>query len=157
MAGNPQSYPPSMPAAADKPTPKSKGCLFWGCLTAIVLLILVIALVAGGTYFVRQKVRAFTDDHPKTIPIAAVAPAEKQRLAVKVKAFQAALNTGARREFSFTADEVNKLIAMANDARFKGKVFVHIDGDRLSADASLPLLWINPIISSASPVASREL
>ena len=136
-ANRAQTPPPFR--TADQPSKKNKGCLFWGCLTAGIAVTLVIGLVIGGTYYVKQKIRSFTDDHPAQIPIAAVSPREKQTLSARVKKIQAAMKRGIRRRFEFSADDLNKLIAISNQTQLRGKVFIHIDGDQITADASVPL------------------
>ncbi|MBM4062998.1 MAG: hypothetical protein FJ265_18170 [Planctomycetes bacterium] len=142
MSGDP-NVPPPLPAAVPEKQPK--GCLFYGCITAVVL-----AIVAGiGGYFaVRYAFDTLvevlvpnTEPAPMPMPESALPEREYAELEQRVNAFGQALDaTQAAPPLSLSAEEINALIDRhpAWDL-LRGHVHVAIEGDRLLGDLSIPI------------------
>jgi hypothetical protein len=106
-------------------------------------VVLVLAAgTASGAYLAYRSlvagVERFADARPAPLPEAALAPADREALYRRLKAFRAAVET--RRPaapLSLTGGEVNALLAAAPG--LGGKVWAEVQGDRVRARFSLPL------------------
>lgn len=127
------------------PEKKPKGCLFYGCLTAVIL-----AIVGGvGGYFlvkyafdkIVEVVTANTDPTPMELPKSTLPDADYSPLEQRVDAFGQALDAGqATPPLSLTAEEINALIARHPGwDLLRDHVHVQIDGDQLRSDLSIPI------------------
>ncbi len=124
------------------PTGKKRGCLFFGCMTAVVL-----ALVAGvGTYFfvqwVNELIEQYTGDEPLELPVADISAADLKELQNRCERFKREVEeNGAVEPLELTAEEINALIQ--NDPaweEWKGRLYVEIDErDRVRGQVSIPL------------------
>jgi hypothetical protein len=129
-----------MNGAPPVPTqPKKHGCLFYGCLTVLIL-----ALVGGiATYFgvrhvLKKLVTEYTDTRPLELPAVSFSPEQQDALKNKIDTFKAALNDkGAAPPLHLSADEINALIA--EDRELKGHAHVAIEDNRVKAMLSLPM------------------
>jgi hypothetical protein len=124
-----------------EPPVKTRGCFFYGCIAAIVVSVLGLLLVAAGLvtlwYFANKYIQEYTSTTPVTLPKVTL-PDEKQReLEDRWEAFRKAVDEGKEAEIVLTADEVNAL--MAREPNLKGKVYVTIKDDQVTAQISLPL------------------
>ena len=135
------SYPPPHPIS-QPPEKQGRGCFFYGCITTIVLAVL---LVAGGYVglraFIRAAVDSYTQTTPMELPKVEISTDDLAHLQARVKAFTAAVDQqkpGA--VLVLRENEINALIA--SDASFKGlkdKVYVAIEGDQIKGQISYPL------------------
>ena len=124
----------------EPPKKKNKGCLFWGCLGAAMICLLVVGAFAIGAWTLRKRVLGFTETQPASIPVAQVGSTQARRLKAKTSTFETALRRGRAGTFRFTDNDLNALVATVPDLEvWRGKAFVTIDGNRLIADASIPL------------------
>jgi len=135
-----------------EPSPKrGSSCFAKGCLTVIVLGILLVVIGIGGTFWSVRHV--YLSDKPVRIPeasvtseAAAVTPGAtsappptqtstvvRERLDTMKKAARAHERTGAE----FTAEDINALIAANRKSR--GMAFVRIDGNVGQVQFSIPL------------------
>lgn len=134
---------------SDQPVPakqsKGRGCFFYGCLTAVVLMLVV---GIGGFLAVRyglNKLAAFVERYTETTPMALPAvqmpAAEYEALNKRVTAFTDALNAQtAIPPLILTGDEINALIANHPGWKdLKGKVHVAIEADELKGQVSIPM------------------
>jgi hypothetical protein len=121
--------------------PKSHGCFFYGCITLIVLglLVLLLVIAAGGVffYFANRAIDQYTDTAPATIPTVTLPDDQMKELVDRWKAFRDALDQGHESEIVLTADEVNALIEREPEAR--GKVSIAIKDDQITAKISIPI------------------
>jgi hypothetical protein len=126
---------------------KPKGCLFWGCLTVIVIGVFGAALVglAGFGLYSRlpqvvEWAAGYTETAPRPLPAAAAAPGQAEQLQRQLSAFRAALDEGKPAQLTLTADDMNILIASDKDlSPLKDKVHVWIRNEEVGADFSVPL------------------
>jgi hypothetical protein len=131
-----------------QPPKQGRGCFFYGCITMIVLAVL---LAVGGYFAVRAFVRAAVDSYTQTAPVelpkAEISSDDLAKLQARVKAFTTAVDQqkpGAA--LVLTESEINALIA--NDASFKAlkdKVHVTIEGDQIKGQVSYPLGKMGPM------------
>ena len=123
------------------PAPKRRGCLFYGCLTAIVLLLLAGLMAFLAVRFVRNKLDAYTDTQPMKLPKVEMTDTEYQNLQERVKSFGVTLDQGKPGEpLMLNEREINALIARSENAKaFADKVYVSVNGNEVKGQVSIPL------------------
>lgn len=133
--------PPHLP----QPQKKPRGCFFYGCLTAIVLGVVV---GVGGFFVIRYALdqlaamtEQYTDTAPMSLPESTLPAAEYQQLRERVTGFGKALDAGERpAPLVLAGDDLNALIA--NDPSWqwlRGKLHVSLAGDQVIGEVALPL------------------
>ena len=129
----------------DQPPKARRGCFFYGCITGLVLLVLLLGGLLIGVHYAKKAisglVNEYTDTQPMVLPTVQMSQAEIDKLKQRWQAFEEAVR--AQRPTAplvLTADEVNALIASGPDKQsLKGKVYVSFDDDRVKGELSLPL------------------
>jgi len=126
------------------PVPKRRGCLFYGCLTFIVLALVTLLLTFMAIRAVKNKVYAFTDAQPAALPKVEMSDAEYQNLSQRVKTFGGALEQGKRVEpLILTERDINALLAKAaNTKELADKVYVSMNGNQVKGQVSIPLSFL---------------
>jgi hypothetical protein len=116
-----------------------RGCLKWGCIIGLLLLLVIAIAGLLGLHQARKLVNQFTDTQPATLPVVDISAAEMASVEDRIKTFRE--DVRARRPtppLSLTASEINGLIATDPDLEpLKGKVFVTITGNQLQGQVSL--------------------
>lgn len=128
----------SLPPAPER---KPRGCLFYGCITAIVLGVLVLLLVGLGSWAayrgVSQFVEQYAEDRPAPIPVTERPVAEVEDLKARVAAFLDAVESGKpTAPLALSADDINALIATMPE--FRGLIAIELAGDKVRGRLSLP-------------------
>ena len=120
---------------------KRRGCLFYGCLTSLVLLVIVCVMAFFAVRFVRNRINAYTDAAPMKLPKVEMAQAEFKELQGRVKSFGDALDQGKPTEpMILTERDLNALLADApNTKELADKVYVSLTGDQVKGQVSIPL------------------
>lgn len=125
-----------------EPVRKGRGCLFYGCLTLVVLVVVgAAALYFGTRYALNQAIQKYTDSGPMTLPKVEFTVAEAAGAQARFKAFQEAIKAGTPTEpLSLAEKEINALIANSPDfGKLKDKVYVSLDGNQIKGQISYPL------------------
>jgi hypothetical protein len=133
-----------------QPTKPRRGCLFYGCITGLVLLLLIAVGGLVAMHYAKKAltglVNQYTDTQPVTLPTVQMPPAEVDKLKQRFADFQEAVK--AQRQtppLVLTADEINALIASGPDKQsMKGKFYVRLDENRVKGELSLPLQEVLP-------------
>jgi len=123
-------------------TPKPhRGCFFYGCITGVVLLVLVLAGLFIGLHYMKKLVNRYTDTKPRELPTVQMSQAEMAQAKERFESFQQAVREQrATKPLTLTANDLNALIASGGDQQsLKGKVYVTLDGDQLKGELSVPL------------------
>ena len=123
-------------------TPKPRrGCFFYGCITSVVLLLILLGALLVGVHYVKKLVNRFTDTKPMELPTLDMSQAEIDKVKQRFEAFQQAVRgQQPTPPLSLTADDLNALIVSGPEQRtLKGKFFVSLEGDQLKSEVSLPL------------------
>ncbi|MGD0536977.1 MAG: hypothetical protein ABSC03_04955 [Verrucomicrobiota bacterium] len=124
---------------------QGRGCFFYGCLTAVILaLLVVVAGVIGVRYLlgkVNQFVAQYTETQPMVLPKAQFTAEEAAAVQAQFKSFGDALAKGlTNAPLELDTKGINCLIASSPDFReFKDKVYVTLEGDQVKGQISLPL------------------
>lgn len=129
-------------------SPKKRGCLFYGCLSLIIVALLVVTVGILGYFFVKRTaegwMRDYTDVAPARLERVEYSREETAVLQRKVAEFQKALESGTNLvELTLTAEDLNALISAQRE--LKDKLFVRIDNDQVRGDISMPLSDMGPL------------
>jgi len=157
-----------MNAQPEPPPKRGMGCFGKGCLTLVVLAILLVVVGVGGTYWSLRHV--YLSDKPAPIPEATTSPetsaapgetsvapstgksAEvRERLDTMKQAARAHERTGVE----LTAADINALIAANRKSR--GTASVGIDGTVAQAQFSIPLQRLDVPFRNALGLGDRYL
>jgi len=132
----------------EEPQPQTKrrqGCLFYGCLGGLVLLLVVVIAGLIGLRYAKKMYYEFTDSQPTALPAVKLSQPEIEALRHKVDDFRESVKAGRHtRPLTLTGDEINALIAGDKDLQgMKGKFYVSLENDQVKAQLSVPLDELN--------------
>lgn len=125
---------------------KGRGCIFYGCLMVIVVVVAVLV----GTYFgtrhvVRNMVTTWTDTAPAPVPSLDLSDREINDRSEKI---QTEFSQAVAREETFSLDEKDLNVLLASNPSFEPytkQIYLQVSSNDLKAKVSLPLdqfdLW----------------
>lgn len=118
-----------------------RGCMFYGCIVGIVLMLMLLAGVLFGLHQFKKMMNQFTDSRPMALPAVNLSPSQLDALRQRVNTFSNAVSTGkAAAPLVLNSDEVNALIAENPGSRnLSNKVYVSLQEDKVKAQVSLPM------------------
>jgi hypothetical protein len=123
------------------PAPRGMGCFAKGCLTLIIVgLVLVVVLVGGSVFVLNRAVHVFTSTEPVQIRVRPATPAELQVAKAKLDTLRSAARNRQEATIEFNANEINALIE--NEPEFRGargQVRVAISSSIALLEVSAPL------------------
>ena len=125
-----------------EPKSSGRGCLFWGGITAAVLLLCFLLAVYAGYRYVRHLVYAYTDSKPIEVAELRLSDGEITNLQARVKSFNDAMESNTPvGPLVLTADEINALLnrAARTNSQPVPRLFFSFNEDRVQAQVSLPL------------------
>ena len=119
-----------------------RGCFFYGCLTGLFLLLLIVIAFLLGLRQVKKMVTDFTD--PRPVPLPTMQMSSNEIAAVRRRVDEFRENARAMRptpQLTLTAEELNALIATDPDLQpLKDKIYVStIEGDKIKGQISILL------------------
>lgn len=128
------------PAASALPR-KRRGCLFYGCLTSLILFLVICLMGVLAVRWIRNQISGFTDNAPMTLPKVEMAETEYKALDQRVKTFGDALEQGKSTEpLVLTERELNALLAgKPNMKTLADKVYVSLNDNQVRGQISIPL------------------
>ncbi|MFC1823534.1 hypothetical protein ACFL9T_12560 [Thermodesulfobacteriota bacterium] len=120
---------------------KGRGCFFYGCLTTIVLCIIVGGLGMYGLWRLKEAAVGYTDSEPMLMERGAISPERVERVKEKIFGFYESIQKGNKRgSLRLSEDEVNTLIN--SHPRFKelgGGVRISFKDEEIKGEVSIPL------------------
>ena len=123
-------------------TPKPRrGCFFYGCISGVVLLALVLVALLIAFHYVKKMVNGFTENRPTELPALQMSKAEIDQVKQRFDAFeQSVREQHPTQPLVLSADDINALIASSSDPQpLRGKLFVSLEGDKVKGELSVPL------------------
>jgi hypothetical protein len=113
----------------------------YGCLVALVLLLMVVLGGLFGLYYAKRMFNDFTDTKPAPLPQMRLSRAEIDALQQRIDLFRQATRSGKATEpLTLTSDEINALIATDPDlSALKGKLYVTLSGQQIEGQLSVPM------------------
>ena len=123
------------------PAPGRMGCFAKGCLALLICaVVLCVALIGGGLFFVNRAIDIFTSTAPVQIPVQPVTAAQTQTAEAKFDSLRSAMRNRVETTVEFTAEDINALIQHDPEFRdFRGHVRVAIANSIAVLDISAPL------------------
>jgi hypothetical protein len=123
------------------PAPSGMGCFAKGCLTLVVVLVVLgVVLIGGALFFVNRGVNMFTATAPAQIQTRPATPTELQLAKAKLDSLRSAIRNRVETTIEFTADDVNALLQ--NEPEFRdarNHARIAIANSIVSLDVSAPL------------------
>jgi hypothetical protein len=119
---------------------RRRGCLFYGGIVAVVILLLSLAGLLAGWHAAKKLINSLTDPAPMPLPSVEMPAEQLEQLQRRVNDFKQAVREGSPTSpLELSADEINALIASDPTLRdWKGKIFVSIENDHPKALMSFP-------------------
>ncbi len=135
---------PSQPPPMPPPAPKKHGCFFYGCLTSIIVAVILGVSLGGLFYYGLNKAAglavAYTDTQAMELPKVEVDPAVYEALLKRITDFKSAMDAGKSSQLILTGNELNMLIAGdASKSEWKGRMWFEIKGGNIKCQLSWPL------------------
>ena len=130
-------------------TPRGRGCLFWGCVTLILITVVVGGCIALALLWFYTDLRDFSSAEPVAVPVVESSDEEYEEARKKIETLARQEASRLPGEFVITTDDLNALIARdeaARDQKLAGRLHVRGEGDSLLVDVSWPLddfLWLS--------------
>ena len=123
------------------PTKKRRGCFFYGCLSVVVLLLIVGLMAVLAVNYARNVINTYTDTSAMALPKVEMPAAEYEALEKRVGTFKESLEKPQGvLPLVLRGDEINAWIAnQAETKELKGKFYVTIDGDKIKGQVSIPV------------------
>ena len=129
------------------PQKKRRGCFFYGCITSLVVaLVLVLVVVFGVSRvvsYVNAQIVLYTDTAPATLPKSDLGSNELAQLEARVSAFGKALDAHTNAlPLTFNTAELNAFLAdtaPVKNLKLNDRFYVTLQGDQIKAQVSLPL------------------
>jgi hypothetical protein len=133
--------PPPLRQAPPPPVPMGMGCFAKGCLTLVVIVVVLgIVLIGGGLFVVNRGINMFTATAPVQIQMRPAPPTELQLAKAKLDSLRSAIRNRVETTIEFTADDINALLQ--NEPEFRGArnhARVSMANSIVSLDLSAPL------------------
>ena len=122
---------------------KGRGCFFYGCLSVIVLLlVVVIGGYFGIKYVVQNLAEQYTSATPMTLPETNATQSDYNAFMTRFAAFKEALATpnAATQALEMSERDINSVIAFDSDFEpLRKALVIDLDGDQITGTTSLPL------------------
>src|SRR5215831_12513864 len=114
-----------------QPAKKPRGCFFYGCISGLVLLLVMVVALLLGVYYVKKMFNQFTDTKPVSLPVVQMSPEQIKQLHERIDSFDKALKEHKpTAPLELSGDDINALIATsAGGQSWTGKVYVTIEGE----------------------------
>ena len=118
-----------------------RGCLFYGCLGGLIILLLVVIGGLIGLHYAKKMFSDFTDPQPIPLPAVRLSQPEIEQLRRQVDAFRESVRAGRQTSpLTLTADDINALIATDPDLQpLKGKFYVTLENDHIKGQLSVSM------------------
>jgi hypothetical protein len=126
----------------EEQTKQRRGCLFYGCIVAAVLMALALVGALVGYRYAKKMVRDFTEPAPMVLPTVQMAPADLDKLQLRVEQFREAVRQGdsVPPPLTLNSTEINALIATDPDlSALKRKLFVTLTNSQVKGLLSIPM------------------
>lgn len=124
------------------PRRRSSGCLLWGCISAVIVVVILIGFGYFGWREYVELVKEYTETEPRELPAAELPEGEIPGVLARWDAFDEAMESGEPARLELTPGELNALIQNSPDwSTLKDSVYLgEIDDEnRLHGQFSLPL------------------
>jgi hypothetical protein len=129
------------PGAITPPVKQGKGCLFYGCASALVIsVVLIIGIYFGARYVFNKVVDEYTQAAPVALPPLDNSTESYLKVKGRVEAFQSAVRNGEPSTLELTAPEINTYLSSHPGLEGVTEYFrITLEGNILKCLLSVPL------------------
>ncbi len=130
----------------DREEKKGKGCLFYGCLTLLIMGLVIIGVVAYGAWRLKEFAVANTEEQPLEFSEVEVSPEMAEATKKRIEEFTNAIKEGkSTATLKLTARDINGLLYNDEEFRKTGiKMEVDFEDDKATGRISIPLGELSP-------------
>jgi hypothetical protein len=133
---------PKFSAEPDELRPRQRGCFFYGCVIASVMIVLLILALAVGAYLafraLNRTLEEYTSTTPRELPKLEISEEERQNAVERFKTFRDAVKEGTATEpLVLTGDDLNALVEDVPE--LKGRFYFTIEEGKIKGQVSIPL------------------
>lgn len=123
---------------ASAPKRTGFGCLGYGCLFAIALLLAVLgAIFFGARSAIRNAVKDFTTEQSIPVPASSIDPARESEISERMKSVtEIFLNPKGSGDVTLSQDEIQLFL---KNSPFSGSAYIELQGDTVSGTFSFPM------------------
>lgn len=125
----------------EPPETKQRGCFFYGCLIASIMVVLMLLATAVGGFFLyrwaNNMVQQYTDVAPITLPASKLGDEEIDTLKERIIDFRKAADEGREVTLTLDAEELNAALPII-EGDLKDRAALTIEGDDLKGQVSVP-------------------
>lgn len=125
----------------EPPETKQRGCFFYGCLIASIMVVLMLLATAVGGFFLyrfaNKFIQQYTDVAPITLPASNLGDEETDKLKALIDDFRKAADEGREATLTLDGEELNAALPILDDD-LKGRAALTIEGDDLKGQVSVP-------------------
>src|SRR5262249_9073466 len=127
--------------AEQQPAKRRRGCLFYGCIGGLVLMLMLVVGLLIGLRYARKLINDFTDTQPMPLPTVQMSREQIDQLQQRIETFRTTVKASQPVDpLTLTSDEINALIATDPDLQvLKGKLYVTLENDQLKGQLSVPM------------------
>ena len=122
---------------------KDRGCLFWGCMgcggVGVLVIITLIVLGVVAKRGLDRVIETYTAEEAIEIPVLQLTDEQAEAMAQHHQALYDGIASRDGKTYILTADDLNNWIMEEEDLGLAGNLYVYIEEDTITADASLPL------------------
>ena len=121
------------------------GCFAKGCITLLVLGLVIGGLTVVGGYMGVNYLKSFIATAPAQIPVKEITPEQYTAISSRVESFKQAVQNNVESRLELTADDINAAIATEDKWKeLRGKCQIRIENGQVLAQVSFPLEKLDP-------------
>ena len=147
----PGAEPAASPAAG-------RGCLSWGCISIVVVLLLILVALGGCVYLKYQELRSLTEDSPVVFKELEDSGKQAAEIRRRLETFRSQALEG-EAELLLRVEELNLLLLDHQDpliAEYAGFQRFRTVDEALFVDLSLPVDWLSARLKVVKDEFLRE-
>jgi len=137
--------------------PKKRGCLFWGCIISLILIVCIGGGIAFVAYRFVQNAKEYVSPQPQALPEHNPRPGEYEEVRKGIEKYK---QRGQEQtaELVLSADDLNTIVASDPQWRkLKGHANFRIEEDKLFLDLSLPIEEMRSLLGNGYVNAKLRL
>jgi hypothetical protein len=122
--------------------PRRRGCLFYGCLSGVILTVALLVAALIGIHILRKAFLDYTDTAPMAMPATGLTPAQAAEIQQRCHKFLDDLSAGKTVEpLALAGNEIDALLTSTNAAQnpLSEHARLSVEGDHLKGDVSFPI------------------
>jgi len=126
--------------------PKKRGCLFWGCIISLILIVCIGGCTGFFLYRGVKMMKEYVSPQPRALPEYQPRPGEYEEIRQGIQKFKQR-GPDQPAELVLSADDLNAILASDPQwRRLKSHAHFRIEEDKLFLDLSLPIAELRTLL-----------